>query len=884
MSAKPQSQKFARFYRCALQVNPFDYVQRHAVPTAPKNEDIYNSNLIAALEHNNIEAICVTDHYRVTTSERLTEAARSKGIHAFRGFEAVTKDGVHFLCIFDSGETVARLERFIGECGVHDTKSPSPLGTLDSEQLLERVPDWGGICVAAHVVSDGGILRQLKGTSRANLWKSELLVACALAGSPTSAPEDLKRILSNADPVYQRRWPMAFINAQDLSDATVAGEFSKSCLIKMTSPSVEALRQAFLDSESRIRLLSEPTPVRNFELLDIQWDGGFLDGLGIDFSEHLNCVIGGRGTGKSTLIESIRAVFGIKPLGSEATKRHEAIVQHVIRPGTKITARVAIHRPQRTEYTIERILPDAPLVRTSDGKKTKLRPNELVPGFEIYGQHEISELASDPLRLTELLSRFLPSKGEEWFDLPAIQHELQRSRSGIDQLGKRMAGLEDRLTSLPRLQEQKERFEKAGFAQVLAEQTAVISEAAELVAFTERLDPFKQLLDEFDELLPVQWEDETLSTFAESPLKNEIARMKQDLLIFNRSAKKARDLLAKSIEDADVGDAQVISKHSERKEEITKKTSSVFRKLGSASADGQVYINTKTQIAQLLPLEPQLQKLKQQFADQTSTRDELVRRLEDRKAAQYRALEKAAKSVSKRLRGSVRVSVKFQGAREPLWKQLKTAGGRWSETLQALDANDSITATGLARSIREGVSSLQSNFKLPRASAERLAGLSDSEVMQLEETTLDHTTQIELNVAPKTADPIWRRLDQLSAGQRATAVLLLLLLDNPAPLIVDQPEDDLDNRFIYDGIVPKLRSEKHSRQFIFATHNANIPVLGDAELIACFQATGDGVSGRAELVPENVGSIDMPELRLLVEQVLEGGSEAFEMRRKKYRY
>ena len=80
-------------------------------------------------------------------------------------------------------------------------------------------------------------------------------------------------------------------------------------------------------------------------------------------------------------------------------------------------------------------------------------------------------------------------------------------------------------------------------------------------------------------------------------------------------------------------------------------------------------------------------------------------------------------------------------------------------------------------------------------------------------------------------------------------MLLLLLLESDAPLIIDQPEDDLDNRFITEGVVPKMREEKRRRQFVFSTHNANIPVLGDAELIVGLAATGGGDGGMPTLSP-----------------------------------
>ena len=155
--------------------------------------------------------------------------------------------------------------------------------------------------------------------------------------------------------------------------------------------------------------------------------------------------------------------------------------------------------------------------------------------------------------------------------------------------------------------------------------------------------------------------------------------------------------------------------------------------------------------------------------------------------------------------------------------------------------------------------------------------------MRIEELDLPATTKIELNTASDGDPPTWQTLKALSTGQKATAVLLLLLLlESEAPLVVDQPEDDLDNRFITEGVVPIMRQEKGRRQFVFSTHNANIPVLGDAELILGLAASGEGREGHAKIAHKHMGSIDSKPVCELVEEILEGGKDAFEMRRSKY--
>lgn len=121
-------------------------------------------------------------------------------------------------------------------------------------------------------------------------------------------------------------------------------------------------------------------------------------------------------------------------------------------------------------------------------------------------------------------------------------------------------------------------------------------------------------------------------------------------------------------------------------------------------------------------------------------------------------------------------------------------------------------------------------------------------------------------------------MDELSKGQRATALLLLLLGASRAPLVIDQPEDDLDNRFVYDGVVRKLRELKGRRQIIASTHNADVPFLGDAELIVALE--GSGQNGKP--IDGGIGSLDDATIRALAESILEGGSTAFNARQHLY--
>ena len=110
----------ARFFKCALQVNSFDYLQRHGKPASFSDETSYNEGIVDACLQHGVEAIAVADHYRIKGATSLIGAALDAGIKVFPGFEAVSKDGVHFLCILDPSSSTDLVQSKIAACGIHD--------------------------------------------------------------------------------------------------------------------------------------------------------------------------------------------------------------------------------------------------------------------------------------------------------------------------------------------------------------------------------------------------------------------------------------------------------------------------------------------------------------------------------------------------------------------------------------------------------------------------------------------------------------------------------------------------------------------------------------------------------------------------------------------
>ena len=230
----------------------------------------------------------------------------------------------------------------------------------------------------------------------------------------------------------------------------------------MSGVTIEGLRQAFLDPDSRIRLNSAPEPEEHAELVTLCWEGGFLDGAAIHFNQNLNVLIGGRGAGKSTVVESLRYVLAQEPLGDDVRNAHLGLVRHVLQSGTKLSLRVRSHRPVEREYLIERTVPNPSVVRDESGQILDIRPTDVLPDIEIYGQHEISELTRSPEKLTALLDRFVDQDESLVQRKTGVRRGLEQARRSLLDVTSELDGIDERMSALPAIEDTLRSYQEAG--------------------------------------------------------------------------------------------------------------------------------------------------------------------------------------------------------------------------------------------------------------------------------------------------------------------------------------------------------------------------------------------------------------------------------------
>ena len=857
----------AVFHRCALHVNP------HPDGEAPSNA----AAIVAKAAELGVSVLAVPGPGGAAA---FRTAAAGRGVTIFPGFELTSADGIHVLCIYPPDTDEEQVARFLGQVGV-DRAAPF-------ENVLARVRVQGGVAIAAYATADGDLFDGLS----VQAWRSEDLLAVRIPGPVEELPEDARHILENRSADYRRGHPaggrqaVAVINANGVATAADLEHPAATCRIKMSEVSIAGLRQAFLDPDSRIRLNrqdGETEAEAHTELMSLAWEGGFLDGANISLNPNLNVLVGGHGAGKSTIIESLRYVLALDPVGEEAGKAHNGIVRHVLRSGTKVSLRVRCYRPATREYLIERTVPNPPVVRDENGLVSNLLPRDVLPRVEVYGQHEISELARSGEKLTRLLDRFAQSDPSMARRKADLRRDLRRTRDALLEAQAELQHIDERLAALPSLEETLERFREVGLEERLRGRSLLVRGEQVMDSIPERLRTFRDGLEAMRQELPINRVFLSPEALEDLPGRDILGGADRVLERLSADLQSIVRQLDDALTRADDGIAEVRSRWDRHRLEVQTAYEEILRELQQAAVDGEEFIRLRAEIEGLRPLQDRQSLLQQQESEYLNRRRALLAEWEDVKAEEFRALDRAAQHVSGRLTGRVQVEVTAAGNREPLAALLRNRiGGNLKSTIEKLADLDTMSLVDLAAACRDGADALIDAYGLTRSQARNIAEAGPDVSLRIEELELPPTTTIRLNTASPGAPPSWQALDALSIGQKATAVLLLLLLESDAPLIVDQPEGDLDNRSITEGIVPRMREEKQRRQFIFSTHNANIPVLGDAELILGLTASGEAGGGQGRIAPEHLGSIDTQPVRALVEDILEGGKDAFETRRLKY--
>lgn len=715
--------------RCALQVNPLRYAQRHGVDTGLRDQSTYDAAVAQALADSGVGLVAVTDHFRINDSESLLAALQAAGLVALPGFEANTSEGVHLLIVFKENTPLEDIRHAIRACDLHDPEADSPISRLSATQLMVTMNNLGATCIAAHATMDSGVLKTLTGSARIQAWTSPHLAGAAIPGPVADAPESVRLILHNQDDAHRRDHSLAVINAGDVSRPEDAAKSGTTVLLRMTEPCWRGLSHALADPESRVRLNSDPEPLLRPVIRAVHWDGGYLDGQTVVLSEHLNVLVGAPGAGKSTVLESIRAAFGLRAHGERADAGFRDLTQAALANAT-ISVIVEHPSPRPSRVVVRRTFPHPPEVLDWDTfEPSGRRVEDLRPLPEVYGQHEIAELSQDETKRTQVLRRFVPADGALDEKVATLGSKLADVEARLEVAEETVDDLAAQAQLLAGVEVELKKWKDAGFAAKLEQGTVV-----------EREHRYLKRVEEFVSQLSAQLAavESALADVPELPTELAGAPFEAELLLARGQADVARDAASKILKAAkDAVDQRTVAlvdiraRYRVRRTNVERTLTEVRKTLGpnvssAEFSELQRRGDTAREAEQTLP------RAKREMADLESERRSVLLEREEATAEQTRKLERASNKVNaqlKRVRVNVTSAPDLVGFRAFAGEHLK---GFRSQSHQVLAESPNLSFRGLAQACREGEVAVQTMVALAPSDLRRLATLEPRALRALE--------------------------------------------------------------------------------------------------------------------------------------------------------
>ncbi|WP_082499400.1 MULTISPECIES: TrlF family AAA-like ATPase [unclassified Rathayibacter] len=859
----------AHWIRAALQVNPYSYEGRNAPSSYFEDEAAYNEALLTECQKLGISLIAVTDHWRVDSAAGLIAAASEKGIVALPGFEANSSEGVHILVIFDVGTDFSAINASIGRCGVRPNCANGTTGASYSG-ILQRMTEDDALVIPAHAnVHPAGLLTTRAGQPLATMIQTPELHAIGITPTVTETRDQAAVVAGTG--IFKRPHPLAVIHADDVMGPRQLRTDGASSWFKVSAPTLRSLKLAVRTPATRISVSNPATQPRT-TMKNISWVGGYLDGVNVPISEDLTALIGGRGAGKSTIIESIRYALDLDPITPQVKADHRKIVSAVLRGGTIIRIEIEAVNPVPQRFTIEREIPHPPVVMDAAGNRTNLTPTEVLGPVEIFGQHELAELAGSTERVAELVRRF-DGELEDEADLQRTLRQLRTNREDLIRAEEALDEIDGELARIPGLTEQVAHWEATDVPTKLAGQQRLGRDEAIFEEGAGRARAVGDVWNSFAQAHALRDLAAPLADVDGAPQEEYLTRVVDAL---ERLRSRTTEVLSSMGEALTSARNDIEAARAEWQAATADEASSygeVVRELHDRKLDPDRFVSIQQELDRLQAAEPRRTTQRQDLQTLLERRAALLAELRGHETRRTERLHAAISAANSATGGVVVARPIAASERSHILDAIRPYITTQRTQISAAIAADSFSPRRLATAIREGVGALD-EMGIRGAQAAALIASGERLARELDELRIDLAVEVLLQVNGTGL----RSMEQLSKGQRATALLLLLLAASNAPLIIDQPEDDLDNNFVYRGVVTKLRELKGRRQIIASTHNANVPVLGDAELIVALES--DGVHGSPS--PSGIGSLDDAEIRALAENILEGGPAAFNARQHLY--
>jgi len=619
------------------------------------------------------------------------------------------------------------------------------------------------------------------------------------------------------------------------------------------------------------------------KIRSLEVTGGFLQGLKLEFGDSLNCIIGGRGTGKTTVLEALRYALDRMPDANLDKSRHQAIeklLQNNLGGGS---VKVRIDTSEGASYTVARGFGEAPLVTNAEGKPVDINiGKDIIFGVDIYSQNQIEDIANDAFFQLQLIDKFIHREVDELErQIRDATKALEANAGKILEARRSIDDLTEATRELPDISEKIRGFEKAddgGAGEALRKEHELKSlRAREMQVVDAVRSLYSGGIDGLGGVvqdLKQRFEDAFDVDFAPAPNREVVEKIRDGaqtaIETVERHVETARAVLKTAQGDLTGIQAQL----AERQGLQEKQYRELVDKHEQERVKGVERTRLEQRHADLKTKEKKLLEKKAALATLHQEREKLRTRLSDLRDQRYQLRLRVAERLNTHLAPMIRVRVEQFGNmdeyRNLLTQSMKGSGLRYAAIVDR--AVERIPPAELASLVqKEDRATLERELDLDADRATRLIiQLKDKpEIFAIETVELHDRPILELKDGEDYKDSA-----SLSTGQKCTTILPILLIESERPLLIDQPEDNLDNAFVFETIVQSIGEVRGRRQLIFVTHNPNIPVLGDAARVFALRSTGRAAS------VANAGSVDDVAQEIMT--ILEGGRAAFEARRKRY--
>jgi DNA repair ATPase RecN len=863
-----------------------------------KDASMTVENIIENAVKRKVSIIAITDHNNIVHTENAIEYGRKYGgsLLVIPGMEITTSNG-HLLVYFPP-DNISKLRKLMTLIDIVDEGTQNSHTKKSMAEVINESERLGGICIAAHIdrLKTGF---EVLASGYPN-WKKDIITSAGLLGlefddlvnlnwysfddDSSNDGGERKKLLEQrrqADIKYIRN---SIAHIQN-SDAHSIEEFNLNIdnghltRFKMDELSFNGFKTALADSDARIRVLN--TIPKSFpRIVGMHISGGFLDQNTVHFSDNLNCFIGGRGTGKSTALQSLAYGFG----KSDKIKSMDNCPHTIV---------IYAQDKNDVTYRYERQRGGTFLVQayTRADRSINEVPSDSFK-IEFYGQNDLSEVSKDPLNNSDTLQNFL----DEHINLKELLSKEVELKSNIKMFNSQIKPYQ--ISQAEKPQKEKELAEVDKKLEV-----AEIGKIKEIASIKTQLGAEKGLVSEIKQISDFYSRGISLRNY----LRNYDQLVKQfGVLTGNQKSKEILQNIRNYILQAN---QHLNSKQNEINVELQKYALSLNASLSELSHEHNVLDTTiaiKIQDLQQQGLTGDVEELDTLISTKTRLAREISKIVNEKIE-----LDSFMESKTKMIKELIQIRENITKLRE---SQLPNINKNLGKVIDDYLVYFHYDKTGVIDEFKNYLLKIMQGEYFQEDMARRfatevepstfanllwnndvkaiarIASIGDQWAEKIAAKFFNYDCLYELEIMWKVPKPVITvklrnqqakqiPVNQLSDGQKHTILLTIAMLsDSIAPLIIDQPEDDLDNAYIYSSLVMNLRQVKERRQIVLVTHNANIAVLGDAEQILPMYRNGE--NGQIK----DRGSIDNPATKQAVQSILEGGEIAFKKRMNMYGY